>query len=340
MRAIELCLDRARLDPPPEDVKSLTDSYVDVLERLNRIAQVQELVRLEVSSDTRRILEDRKGFKSKANKLRTLAGVVTPSDVMWTLVSWILDRSVTIEDSRGVEIAVATGAVCGMPDDLDYLTDSQVRDLGQLVAVASRPAPDDTSGTVSDPCIVTCLPPGKTLHCSVRSCVDLMLAGSGVQMQENKDVDCCLVGDPGDAMDILDPTTLWLDARGNDERIRAVEMMTMKVAPKVDQPRLRRWSFGKEFIEIARKYKYLTEKTRANGLLEVMAYTILGEQVMGTPRPLYEDEKCKIVRVRGDDVGRHRDTGRDLRLNYWRCGDGSIEFGAACGQHDNQLLPR
>lgn len=340
MRAIELCVDRARLDPPPEDEKSLTDSYVDMLERLNRVAQVRELVDLEVSRDTHRILEDRKGFKLKANKLRALAGVVTPPDVMWNLISSILDRSVTIEDSRGVDIAILRGAVCGMPEELDYLTDSQVRDLGQLVAVASRPAQNDASGAVSDPCIVTCLPPGKTLHSSVRSCVDLILAGSGVQIQESNDVDCCLVGDPGDAMNSLDPTSLWLDARRDDERIRAVELMVMKLAPKVDQPRLGKWRFGKEFVQIARKYDYLSKKTRASGLLEQMAYTILGELYMGTPRPLYEDEKRGKVRKRGQDEGRHRDIGRDLRLNYWDCGDGSIEFGAACGQHDDQMLPR
>lgn len=339
MRTVEICVDRARLEPPSGDDELLDDSYVDVLQRLDRVARIRDLTSVEVSRDTHLILQDRKAFKVMASEWKTRAGAVTPVDVVWVLVKSILDRSVTIEDARGVEIAVLSGPVGGIPDELQYLTSPQVEDLAQLIAMVSRHTQSDGSVDASDPYIVTCLPAGTALHASVQVCIDLILEDLS-EVHESKCFDCTLVGDPGDVMGSLNPTRVWLGARDDEERSQAVDMMVMKLAPGVEGPRLRKWRFGSKFIDMARKYEYLAQETRAAGLLEQMAYTILGEPIMGTPRPLYEDEKRSKVRTRGQDEGIHRDIGRDLRLNYWACGDGSVEFGAACGQHDDQMLPR
>lgn len=339
MDPIEICVDRARLELPPEESKPLGESYIDVLEDLDHAAHVRKYYLLEVSRDAREILGDRRAFRLKAHAWKLRTGAVTPVDSIWELVRGILDRSRTVEDVHGVDIVVLNDRVDGLPEELQHLTREQVEDLAQIVAMVSEGARGDSSHSVADPCVVTCLPPARTVQASLHISADMVLENSQ-ERNVCRNIDCLLVGGPQRRVDSIDPVQLWVGAKNDDDRLQAIELMVRKIALKVTGARLRKWSLGAEFVEIARKYKYLTEKTRASGLLEVMAYTILGEQRMGTPRPLYEDEKRKIVRVRGNDVGRHRDVGRDLRLNYWRCGDGSIEFGAACGQHDDQLLPR
>jgi hypothetical protein len=338
MRTTEVYLDRNRLEVPACDDTLLNESYVDVLERLDRTAQLRELMTVEVPRDAFRILADRKAFKMRANQWKIRAGAVIPIDILWSLVKSILDRSRKIEDVRGVEIAVLDGPISGMPDQLQYLGDEQLEGLALLVALASRETQSNRHPEGPGPCIVTCLPPGSKLKASVQLSVDLILEDADEKHEDNV-IDCTFVGDPCDVVNAYDPALLWLQAHDDEERSQAVVAMVMRLAPSVNRPRYRDWRFGTKFIEIARRYNFLTQERRARLLLEQMAYTILGEPFMGSPRPLYEDEKRGKLRTRGTDSGRHRNIGAGERLNYWDCSDGSIEFGAACGQHDEQLLP-
>jgi len=343
MDSVEVCLDRARLDTPPEEDSELCSAYPHVLMRVSRAA-ADPAYTLMLSHETLTMFRRCEGMKSKVSAWAVRSKTFAPSDQILTLMKGIADKCRCIEKYRQADVLLDPDPD-DLPSELDGLNHGEQEDLRKIVLLCSlersSPEPETRAGSAI---LLTRLASGEALQRDIAAPGEVVW-DDGKSFHATIRVHCILAGDPEDLDRGLDPVGLWLTADGHCEQLTlAVNMEVEKEATANGIAHGRKWRFGCEFMSISSRYGFTADTRRARFLLKAMAATILDVPRDGLHR-LHETEESPNDRFRfhedgTKDIGMHcYIIGTNLRLNYWDCGDGSIEFGAAMDHNKNQLLP-
>ena len=344
MGSIELCLDRARVSLPSEGDDALCSGYPLALARIIELAEDPDFV-LMASRATLGALSGFRRMKSTVSKWAIRTDCCVGADQVCVLIRAVTDKCHCLDESRQAEILLDDN-LADLPDGLNGFADLEREDLYRLAALSSlelngqKPKSDEASAIV-----LTRLPCGSPVKEEVVVTGEVF-CDDGRTFPRRVSSHCIFVGDPYDLMVHLEPKELWLSAGDNLNQLElALKIQVLQEAGKSRLTHARRWKFGCEFVSIASDYGYMSDGFRAGVLLKAMAAKVLevpkkGDKKLNTDVKSQDSPRYRIHTDGSRDVGRHtRVIESDLRLNYWDCADGSIEFGAAMDHDDDQVLP-
>jgi len=341
MESLEVLVDRARLDLPDVEERELCESYVVALQRLADCTD-DPLYRLEMTRSTALLIDNVLQAKQRFLAWARETDVGVGGSTLLGLVSSIIARSRRVEAMHNVDEVLLVEDSSELPDALSALTCEEREDLAVLALASTIGVPVSASGDGQTDTrqLITRLSLGVSVEGNA--------AGKALVSCQGEDrsceflVPCVFVGDMDTFVEETDPVMVWLSAAGNVERYAlAVNLMTLQIARSNMQTVVySQWRFGSKFLEYAKDGGFLDQRDAAEGLVEKMAYAILGTTRMGNARGLrVNKKKGSRDRRRGKDKSKHANTGKTARLNYWKCANGSLEFGAPCALHDKQVLP-
>jgi len=341
MENLEVLVDRARLDLPDIGERQLCESYVVALQRLADCID-DPLYGFEMTRSTALLIDNVSQAKQRFLAWAREADIGVGGGTLLGLVSSIIARSRRVEAMLNVDEVLIVEDHSELPDALSALTVKEREDLAVLalastIGVRASASGDGQADTRE---LITRLSLGVSVEGSAAG--KAMVSCRGEDRSCDFHVPCVFVGDMDTFLEKMDPVTVWLSAAGNVERYTlAVNLMTLQIARGTMQTVVySRWQFGSKFFECAKNGGFLDQRDAAEGLVEEMAYAILGTTRMGNTRGLrVNKKKGSRDRMRGKDKSKHANIGKSARLNSWKCGDGSLEFGAPCALHDKQVLP-
>ncbi len=141
---------------------------------------------------------------------------------------------------------------------------------------------------------------------------------------------------------VIDEVAVWRAAKTDDAVKRAVQLRVYRSRLErgldPDWETLPHFTLGRMFVETAEDWLKSQPNNSIDKLLKVMSETIDGLPE-GNPHPLRTGEGGNNPpRTRNGDRAMRRQVVGQYRLHYWRCKDGTIEFGSV-GSHALDTIP-
>ncbi len=145
-----------------------------------------------------------------------------------------------------------------------------------------------------------------------------------------------------DLLSVIDEGTVWQAAETDGAVKRAVKLAVYRSRLErgldPDWETLPHFTLGRKFVETADDWLKTQPHNSIDTLLRAMVATIDGLPE-GEPHPLRTGEgPDNKQRTRNGDRAMRRQIVGQYRLHYWKCEDGTIEFGSV-GSHDKFTIP-
>ncbi len=140
----------------------------------------------------------------------------------------------------------------------------------------------------------------------------------------------------------INEEAVWEAAKTDDDKKKAVQLAVYKARINArlesEWEDLPEFTFNKMFLEIAEKYFKARPSNYVHQALEAMA-DALNDSPVGEPHELrIGGQPENPPRTRNRDIAWRRRVLGGERLHYWKCEDGTIEFGSI-GPHENYDIP-
>jgi hypothetical protein len=344
MNSVEVCIDRARLNLPPEEDRNLCSSYPLSLGRIVRMAENPDWM-LVASRGSLGTFRDFNRAKSDVSAWTSRSGCCVGVKDILQLIKTLTDKCHCLEDLLEAEVLL-DAEQAALPSELEGMDDSECEDLRRVILLSylrrnDRHPTSDGGSTI----VLTRLPGGCALTQDV-SVAGAVFTNDGRAFRKEVASHCMFTGDPNDLVSHVDPKPLWLSAGGDVSQLAlALELQVLKTVGENGLTFARRWKLGCEFVAISSKYRFMSDGFRAGVLLKAMAAKILdvpkaGDHRLHQTAKSQDSDRYRTHEDGSKDTGMHTYiTKKGLRLNYWDCADGSIEFGSAMDHAREQLLP-